>query len=174
MDFFILTSGADATTTANFWDFSTANQAGLTLNQLRPSNLCAYYADTWHSAPAGGLSLAAMIRSPGNVRIAAGAYRATNFNAAYNQKLFGFQMLVSTAGATQGGGSLEGCPDAVGLTLDEGIPQSATGASTTMLCNYCCGFGGCTPGPPPIHVAFNDPTVGTVRHTWAQLKSLYR
>jgi hypothetical protein len=155
----------DVNTTANFWDFSNAHATGITVNPLRPSGSCGSYTDTWN-APGSGGAFGAVIKSPNWVRTGAGAYRTSPVAVARNQNLFGFQVLVNTPGAVEGGGSLGGCSIRTSVVLSQAVPQSLNGSPTTTLTR--------TSGGQVPTVVLNDRPVPAVRRAWAQLKSLYR
>jgi hypothetical protein len=159
---------------ATFWDFQTVNQVALGLDHLRPASGCNspfFYANTWNKAGAG-VSLGALVRSPRNVRIAAGSYRGDYFPVTANQRLFGWQMLLDAATSVEAGGSASGCSYPACVYMLQAIPQSAAGAPTTTLTGPSSNLDPymginilrwyCVP-PDPV-----------IRRSWSQLKSLYR
>jgi len=159
---------------ANFWDFETTNQAGVGMNHVRAASGCStpvVYANTWNKTGAG-VSLGALVRSPGNVRLAAGTYRPDFFAASAGQNLFGYQLSFDGSTSTEAGGSQAGCGNPAEIVVQHAIPQSSAGAPTTTLT---------TPSNNPTPcgsinggLTANCAAVPTTRHTWSQLKSLYR
>jgi len=167
-DFWVQAPGVDINTpTGNFWDFENVRPGGLTVDWLRPAGACADYRNVWNAHGSGG-DIAALVRSPNNTRIAALVYRPDPVAVAQDERLFGLQLILSTAGAVQAGGSFGGCPDVTQVYLDQGVPQSAAANATTTLVN--CGPYFCV-GP---QATLNDTPVPATRRTWGQLKSLYR
>jgi len=164
----------DIHSNATFWDFESANQSALGVNHLRPPAGCAgavNYVNVWNR-PGAGAATAALVRTPQNVRIAAGSYRPDNFIANANQTLFGWQLTIDASTSVESGGTGSGCADPACIWIDQAIPESAAGAPTTTLLGSNLDyypvvgvnvpFGYCIP-PDPV-----------VRRSWAQLKSLYR
>lgn len=171
-------SGGDINSSANFWDFSNVNNAALGINHLRPAN-CTAYANTWNKTGAG-VSLATLVRSPTQIRVSCGAYRPDIFDAAgvpapvgaaANEKLFGLQMTIDGSTAAEAGGAATGCTLPAAVVVQQATPQSQTGLPTTIL------MGPNVNADPVAHLnGDNTPAsaVPTARHTWSQLKSLYR
>jgi hypothetical protein len=166
IDFYLQTG--NITSTANFWDFETANAGCIALDHLRPGSGCSApiaYANTWNTAVAG-VSWAALVLSPQKVRMAAGAYRGNNFAAAAGQNLFGFQLSLNGSTSVEAGGATNGCPFNVIFLVQQAVPQSAAGNPTTTLVGPSNNV---TP-----YATINAGFVPAKRQTWAQLKSLYR
>jgi len=166
VDFFV--QSGDINSTASFWDFETANVAGASLAHLRPSSGCStpvVFANTWNQSGAG-TGLGALVTSPHSVRLAAGTYRASNFNATAGQDLFGYPLSINGATSVEAGGSASGCAYNVNVIVHQAIPQSAAGNSTTTLVG---------PSNNPTSLStINAGFVSARRRTWAELKSLYR
>jgi len=174
VDFFLQTPGADINSNANFWDFATFNQSGIGLNHLRAGTGCStptVYANTWNKTGAG-VSLAAIVKSPTNVRLSAGSYRPDNFSATAGQNLFGYQLSLDGSTSTEAGGTGAGCTDAAIVVVQQATPQSSSGSPTTILTGPSNNVSPCS----SINggVTANCAAVPTQRHTWSQLKSLYR
>jgi hypothetical protein len=172
VDFFV--QAGDVNSTSNFWDFQSFNQAGIGMNHLRPGSGCSTptaYANTWNKTGAG-VSLGALVKSPQNVRVAAGSYRPDNFAAAAGQNLFGYQLMLDGSTAVEAGGTANGCSAPAIVIVQHAIPQSAVGAPTTTLSSPSNNPTPCTSinGGVPTACA----AVPTQRHTWSQLKSMYR
>jgi hypothetical protein len=165
-----ITGGDINAASGNFWDFQNTNQNGLGLLHTRPSAGCTGYTNTWNQTGAG-VSLGALVRSPSNVRVAAGSYRPGAISTIANQKLYGYQLTIDAATSTQGGGTQGGCQLAAAVVIDHAIPQSSIGTPTTMLTGPNLNASLCG------HLNGDVTSCGavpTVRHTWNQLKSLYR
>jgi hypothetical protein len=167
---FDLVVDGDVTTNATFWDFQSANTAAITSRHQRPAVGCADYTDVWNRSGSGS-AWAAALRSPSNVRVATVSYRLTDYAALANQRLFGVQLVLDTHQAIEAGGAATGCTRGVCMVLQQAIPGSAIGSPTTVLT---------APSVFGNEVTFNGGSttmcfsVPTVRHTWGQLKSLYR
>ena len=162
-----VTVNGDVTTAATFWDLAVTNAPGT--DHRRPTTLCTLYNNVWNVAGAGSAALG-IIRGPGSVRLAAQCQRPTLFSAALNQKLFGFQMSVDASTSTEAGGVNSGCSTAAAVALEQIIPGSANNNATTTLTSPDPTTGGGTV------VIFNGASLPTSssRHSWGQLKSLYR
>ena len=104
------------------------------------------------------------------MRIAAQCQRPSFLTVIANQKLFGFQMSVDASTSAEGGGAALGCGSAAGIVLEQIIPGSAVGTFTTMLTSPDVSSG---QGQSVIFNGASLPTT-TSRHSWGQLKSLYR
>jgi len=170
----IFLNSGDVNSSADFWDFETTNQAGVGMNHLRASSGCSTptaYANTWNKTGAG-VSLGAAKKGAQYVRIAAGAYRPDNFAASAGQNLFGYQLSFDGSTAVEAGGTANGCSTPAIIVVQQAIPQSAAGAPTTTLTGPSNNTTPCS----SINggVIANCQTVPTQRHTWSQLKSLYR
>jgi len=168
LDFYV--TGGDINTTANFWDFATTNQNGLGLLHTRPGVGCTGYTNTW-SQTGAGVSLGALVRSPTNVRVAAGSYRPGAISTLANQKLYGYQLTLDATTSVQGGGTQGGCTLPAALVVDHAIPQSSVGTPTTTLTGPSLNPSLCA------HINGDVTSCGAVpavRHTWSELKSLYR
>ena len=89
-----------------------------------------------------------------------------------DQRLFGFQMSIDASTSAEAGGSALGCATEVRVTLEQIIPGSAVGSPTTTLTSRDE-----TSGLHQI-VSFNSPyllpPLSASRHSWGELKSLYR
>jgi len=170
----IFLQAGDMHSDANFWDFETGNQAGVGMSHLRPPSGCSTptaYTNTW-SKTGAGVSLGALVRSPRNVRLAAGCYRPDFYNAAAGQDLFGYQLSFDGSTSVEGGGAATGCTLPAMIVVMQAIPQSSAGAPTTTLT-------GTSHNAIPCSTINGGVTtqcfaVPTQRHTWSQLKSLYR
>jgi len=167
-------TGGDPNTTANFWDFGVTNSAALGGGQARPSTGCTGYTNTF--SPAGsGFAAAAATQYPSNypprTRISCLSYRPSNLSVAANAKLFGLQITVDASTSAEALGDPNGpagCTLPVGIALEQAIPGSAAGNPTTTLID------GNTPGGNIVLVNGANAPTPTARHSWGQLKSLYR
>ena len=170
----IFVQAGDIHSNANFWDFETTNQAGVGMNHVRAASGCStpvVYANTWNKTGAG-VSLGALVRSPQNVRLAAGTYRPDFFAASANQRLFSYQLMFDGSTSTEAGGSAGGCSNPAIVIVQHAIPQSSAGTPTTTLTGPNDNASSCASINGGVPVNCNG--VATQRHTWSQLKSLYR
>jgi len=166
----IYITGGDINSSANFWDFQITNQNGLGVLHTRPSTGCTGYTNTFSQAGAGA-SLAALVRTPTDIRVAAGSYRPGAISTIANQKLYGYQVTFDGSTSLQGGGTQAGCTLPAAVVIDQAIPQSSIGTPTTTLTGPNLNPSLCA------HINGDQTTCGAVpavRHTWSQLKSLYR
>ena len=163
---------ANANSGSNFWDFQTANSAALNGAPNRPATLCSTYTNAFGVANSG-FAAAAAVQSPNRVRIATTSYRPSNLAAALNQKIFAFQLSfdLSTSAEANQGGTSTGCQSPAGIVLEQIIPGSASNAPVTTLSTGT----GTIPGGLNSVIANGAglPTAAT-RHTWGQLKNMYR
>ena len=164
-----ITINGDVSGPANFWDFAVANTGALGTDHKRPTTGCTPYNNVWNVGSAGSAAAGA-VRGPGQVRLAASVQRPSFFVNTANQKLFGFQMSVDASTSAEGGGSANGCATAAGIVLEQIIPASSAGTPTTTLTSPDALSG------QGQSVLFNGATLPTKasRHSWGQLKSLYR
>ena len=167
---FDLALDVDVATNATFWDFEHANTEGLGTNHRMPASGCATYTNTWN--PAGSASAwAAFVRSPSIVRILSLCYRPTNLAVLRNQRLFGMQLIIYTSTAIESQGTATGCTSSVCMVLQQALPGTASAQVNTPLT---------TPSVFGNQITINGGSntkcfaVPAVRHTWGQLKSLYR
>jgi hypothetical protein len=164
-------TGGDVNTTANFWDFG---HNVLAMTSLRNSTACSGYSSTWGTG--GGNTNVGQVQSPTKVRMAWGSYRpAPAFNSLANQKLFGYSFTIDGSLSvldTADGGTLNGCQLPAVIVVTQATPQSDNPATSNTTLT------GPNLNPEPcVHVNGDVTTCGAVpaaRHSWSQLKSLYR
>ncbi len=157
----------ESTSSATFWDFSSANSAALKSSPLRPLG-CSPYSPAFGVAGSAS-SVAAHFIDPLRIQIDVNANRPTPVTVLAEQKLFGMQLLVDLGTSLESGtGSFEGCVDWAFLALTELVPRSASGASVTSFEH--------TGDLTPYAVVVNPPPPGlpVARQSWGRLKSLYR
>ena len=167
-----VTVNGDVTGPQNFWDFAIVNAAGLGTDHRRPAAGCSVgsvYTNTWNVGSAGSAA-AGLVRGPSQVRIAAQCQRPSLLAVVANQKLFGFQMTIDPSTSSEQGGLANGCTSAAGVVLEHIIPGSAGGSPTTTLTSP---DGASGQGQSVIFNGASLPTKAS-RHSWGQLKSLYR
>lgn len=163
-------------TTSGFWNFDPAgcNPAALANSHVRPSGCTSpVYTATW-SVSGSGEGIACVNRGPAIERMAFTCFRPSILSVTAGQKLFGTTISIDGTTATEAGGTCAGCPNAFFLVVNDLAPSSNGATVTTDL-------GGGTGS-----VAGIDNTMGwqgglalccavpTHKHTWGQLKSLYR
>ena len=167
---FDLALDVDVATNATFWDFEHANTEGLGTNHRMPASGCSTYTDTWNK-PGSGSAWLAIVRSPSTVRIGAISYRPSALYVLRNQRLFGVQLIVNTNTAIEAHGPAAGCTSSVCLLFQQAVPGTLSGDVVAPLT---------TPSVFGNQVTINGGSttmcfaVPAVRHTWGQLKSLYR
>jgi len=161
---------------AAFWDWdgiNGCNVAALLPSRLRPSVGCTTYTNAW-SVPNAGEGAGAGRRSTSTQRVAALCFRPSGspLSTVANQQIFGIQLFIdgSTSLEAGQGGTCGGCTVAAGVVFNACTPGILSGAPTTTLggpslAGNCvginAGLGLCAAVP-------------TKKHTWGQLKSLYR
>ena len=166
-------TGGDMSSTANFWDLQTNNSAALNGASGRPTTGCSTYNNAFGVANSG-FAAAAAVQSSNRVRVATTSYRPSNLNATLNQKIFGFQLLLdlSTSAEASGAGGL-GCMLPIAFALEQIVPGSAANNPVTTLTT-----GATNPSPSATSQVVLANTSGqpvpAARHSWGQLKSLYR
>lgn len=158
----------DLGTSANFWDFASANTDGFLLRQLRPATGCTGYLNTW--SPAGsGAGVSAELLTPSSVRLMVYAYRPNILAVTANQPLFAVRLLIDAATEVSSGGMLRGCCLEAHLGVTTALPGTVSGDVMTPLMP-----GPLTNGVVTINSSAPCAAVSARRHTWGQLKSLYR
>lgn len=165
--------GGTATTGAgNFWDLQTTNAAAINGTQARPASptgVCTNYTNTWNVSGAG-FATAQSDKSPSVCRVGVVTFRPTGLSTTANQKLFGFQLTIDcSTSAEAGGAGGPGCTQPATIVLQELTPQTLSGSPTTPL-NTPSVFSNCV----TANGGTNCGAVPAARHTWGQLKSLYR
>jgi hypothetical protein len=170
MDFTLLSSTlADSP----FWNFDPdqspcANTLGM--NRLRPVRGCVDYRQLWNET--GSVSgYAATQQNPYVVRVGATCYRASSVAAAQNEQLFGFQLLIDMSNSSEAGGTCAGCGAVVRLDWVGAGAYSASSQYDDIYSSFC--YHGLCP-PPITTLTLNDRPVPVQKHSWGQLKSLYR
>jgi len=167
-----ITVNGDVNSTANFWDFAVNNSGGLQTDHRRPAAGCTapVYQNQWNVSSAGSAAAGA-IRGPGSVRIAGQCQRPTLFVATANQRLFGIQFTVDPSTSVEQGGTGAGCSTPAGFALQHVLPASANNLPVTLLTEPDP-----TTAPFGQRVMFNGAALPTPadRHSWGQLKNLYR
>ena len=163
------TVGGDLATTAKFWDLQTNNSAALNGAPGRPATLCVGYTNAFGVANSG-FAAAAAVQSSNRVRVATTSYRPSNLNATLNQKIFAFQLLIdlSTSSEASGAGG-PGCTLPIAFALEQIVPGSASNAPVTTLTTGASG-----PASQVVLANSGSQPVPAARHSWGQLKSLYR
>lgn len=155
---------------ANFWDFANVNAGAIGAAFSRPATLCTGYTNTWPSgsiAGAQGVSTA----QPNHGRVVALCARSAGFAVAGGAKLFGIQLTVDASTSAEGGGSGVGCALPVGMVLNSIQPRTVSGIDPGPL------SGGALAGQCVTVNGGTGTMCGAVpakKHTWGQLKSLYR
>ena len=167
---FDLVVDGDVSTNATFWDFETVNHSAISLHHERPTGGCSNYTDVWN-VDGGGAVGGVAISLPSKVRIGAISYRPTKAAVLANQRLFGIQLVLDTHQAIEGTGSAPGCTRGVCMVLQRATPVSAGGLPTTTLADPSVFGNQSTFNGGSDSMCFAVPAV---RHTWGQLKSLYR
>jgi hypothetical protein len=164
--------GGDLNSSATFWDFEVANVAALSNSHVRPANpACSTYTNTWSISGSGEGSLAGKT-SASTERIKALAYRPGPLAYTLNQKLFGMAINVDASTSSEaGGGTGVGCPLPVAVVLNDIFPRLVSGnptmdLGTPSIFGNCVTINGAT--------AANCAVIPVKKHTWGQLKSLYR
>ncbi len=160
-------------TTNNFWEFSVGNPAALAGAQGRPATGCTGYVNTFGVANAA-FGIGAFPKNNYQYeRIAIVVARPTNLVVAANSKQFCAQMTIDASTSAESGlGTATGCSTApVAMLLQSIDPSSAGGdPNATQLANPSL-----TAAPGVVGNGGSLSTVvPTRRHTWGQLKSLYR
>ena len=163
--------GGDLNSSANFWDFETLNAAALSNSHVRPSTGCTAYTNTWGLSGSGEGALA--FKTGTSVeRIKSLAYRPGPLAVTANQKMFGETIGVDASTSAEGGGGTGvGCTLPVCFVLNQISPGTVSGTPMTPLTSPSI-FGN--------SVTVNGGTaaqclaVPARKHTWGQLKSLYR
>jgi hypothetical protein len=168
VDFTIV--GGDVNNSASFWDFQNANSVAYAVSHVRPTTICNAYTAAW-SVGGSGEGQAAVVRSPSQVRIGASAYRPSDLSVTANQKIYGYSLTIDGSTAIEAGGAGVGCTLQAVVALNQVNPGTSSGTPTTALSSPS------TNGTPCDHIngdVSNCSIVPTARHTWGQLKSLYR
>jgi len=113
--------------------------------------------------------------SPRNVRLAAGSHRPNGFAAAAGQNLFGYQLTFDGSSSVEAGGATRGCSVPAIVVVESAAPRSGSGAPTTAFTGPCSPSNN-SDGCSSINGANPGECCGlpAQRHTWSQLKSLYR
>jgi len=158
----------DVNDDATFWDFATADSAAVGTLHTRPVTGCDAYTDTWSPEGSGSGALG-VYRSPGATRIVALAYRPTPLAVAVNQKLFGLRLTIDASTSLEFGGTTTGCSKGVCIILNELVPRTFSGNDGSALTTSSV-FG----NQVIINAGPFCYVIPTRKHTWGQLKSLYR
>lgn len=160
---------------AAFWDWDQVdgcNTAAFSANRKAPTTGCTGYTNTFNVANAGE-GAAAGRRSPNTQRVAFGCFRpaGTPLSTTANQKLFGAQFFIDGSSSLESGlGTCGGCPLSAGIVWNACTPGVLNGAPTTVLTGPSLA-GNCTGVNTGVQLCAAVPTK---KHTWGQLKSLYR
>jgi len=166
-----LVVAGDLFSDAAFWEMETANPAALASDPHPPATGCPNYAYVWGDS--GGSATLGFPLYPSRLRIAAIAYNGRGQGAAVtaNQRIFALSLIILTANSTQAGGALPGCDKPVCIALSGIVPRAISGNDGTTLSN---------PSVFGTIVSVNGGATGVClatparRHTWGQLKTLYR
>jgi hypothetical protein len=161
----------DLDTDSNFWDFARLDPTALRTSALRPatpSRACAGYTGTWDAAGSGVVQNAAFV-STTREQVAAFAYRPPPLSVVANAKLFACTLVIDPSTQIASGGVLTGCCTHASITFSSATPRSASGLTTTPLTS-----GSLTTGVVSLNSSYPCQAVPVRRHSWGQLKSLYR
>jgi len=174
---FRLQANGDLSTAAGFWNSDTGdlgcNPLGLGSSFARPTSGCTGYTNTFTS---GSASLyQGSRRGPKLIQLGGTCARPSPLVVAANQKMFGVQIIFDLSTSAEAGGSAcQGCTLPVAITWNSGTPQSIAGTPTTALIGPAV-FGQTTTANDGANPIYNlIPGTPTKKHTWGQLKSLYR
>lgn len=161
----------DLASDANFWDFEVNNVGALSNSHTRPPTICNAYTNTWVLSGSGE-GILAFKSGPSTERLKALAYRPGPLAYTLNQKLFGMAINVdASTSAEAGGGTGVGCDKAVAIVLNNIFPRLVSGNPTQDL-SGSAGFGNCVTGNGGSGAMCA--AIPARKHTWGQLKSLYR
>jgi len=168
--------GADLGTGAAFWNFDQitgCNSAALNSSQGRASAGCSTpnnYLNVWNVS-GSGTAVGGGQRGPQIERIFGTCARPSAVSVTANQKLFGFQLFIDLSVSPEaGGGSCVGCTVPGCIVWNSGFPGNFSNSPMTTLDSPFLGSN---------VLSFNGGAalcgaVPAKKHTWGQLKSLYR
>jgi hypothetical protein len=163
-------------TTNGFWNFDPhgCHYGGLGIANVRPPN-CASpeYADTW-SLPGSVTNIVCVQTGPSTEAMPFSVDRPGGLAVTTDEKVFGATITVDGAAATEVGGSCGGCSAPFFLVCQAVFPRSAGAAIPSQL-DFPTGA---HPGVTNM-IGVNGGmslccAVPARKHTWGQLKSLYR
>jgi len=167
--------GGDLTTNG-FWNFDAAgcNNAALGNSHTRPAGCTSpAYTSTWNLSGAGE-GILCVNRGPAIERIVFSCFRPGILAVTAGQKLFGTVITIDGSTATESGGSCSGCSAPFFLVWNIARPGSNGSVQPADLGSS----GGAQAGVGPQLYANGGNAlccaVPTKKHTWGQLKSLYR
>ena len=172
---FDLAVAGDLSSTATFWDFenfdNAPNRYGLSASHNRPASGCSLYRNTWQSGGAEGHD--ATVTGQSSERLVAAAYRSSPLAVAADEKLFGLQLTIDASYSAEhlGTSGPTGCTLPVCIVLNQLTPRTQSGSDGTPLTGPSVFSNTAT-----VNGAASGPcaAVPARRHTWGQLKSLYR
>ncbi len=168
-------------TQSTFWNFDPVgcNVTALSSSQLRPASGCDApdYLDAWN-APGSGSAVGGALSSPTKEKLSFTCYRPTPLSVTAGQKLFGIQIIVDVSKSADRGGTCSSCCTAGNLGIGWEVARPGSlGSSVPTNISWANGFSlapGFTDAVGLFSTAAACAAVPTTRHTWGQLKSLYR
>lgn len=160
----------DIHSNATFWDFANANSAALNGSQTRSTGAgCNTYNAAWSPSGSGAGTLGVDMGQPNRMRVVALCYRPSGLAVTANQKIWGIALTIdaSTSAEFNGGSGPSGCSMGANVTLNQIIPRTVSGNDGSALTSQSL-FG------QSVNVNGGTTPVPTAKHTWGQLKSMYR
>jgi hypothetical protein len=162
----------DLSAGAAFWDFDGVNHAGWHADRSRPAAGCANYTDAW-TGPGTSVLWGGSSHEGSVLRLEVACSRSTELAIAAEQPIFGAQVVFDGAQSVEAGGTLPGCP----LGICFAVPYAAIYGHAARL-PVVSGLGAMSEFPNILTVNGTPQsgclTVPARRHTWGQLKTLYR
>ncbi len=162
----------DLSTTATFWDLTNSAVLGISHVPDVPGACGGYF--KWAAAPGSGVGVAEENLGTSTFRIVGLGFRSSTYSLSGGAKVFGMEFTIDTSWSIESGGTRAGCPLPVCLVLKQLTPQHglyANGWQPGTALTTPASFGNTltvnTSGGTCIAVPAR-------RHTWGQLKSLYR
>jgi hypothetical protein len=163
----------DVNSDATFWDFGNVNAAAVgSLHTRSTAAGCSAYTNAWQPSGSGSGSLG-VYRSPTIVRVVALCYRPSGLATTANQKLWGIQMSIDASTSVEAGqgGVGTGCSKAACIVLNSIQPRAISGNDGLNLTSGSVFGNQVTVNGAAVSQCLAVPTQ---KHTWGQLKSLYR
>ena len=166
----LITVSGDVGSDATFWDFDDVNHTGWRAYRERPAQGCSNYTDAWSGAGStiwGGLS-----HGGSQVRLTVACFRQSGVAVAAGERVFGAQIVIYGATSVEAGGSGKGCSVGACVVIPEAAATQADGMDASRPIATSPGFTNVVTinGLEPSNCSL----VPVRRHTWGQLKSLYR
>ena len=162
----------DLTTNATFWDFDSANHAGWRPFKERPATGCPDFTEAM-SGPSTSIYWGGLSHSANQVLLYVGCDRSSGVPIAAAERIFGAQVVIIVGTSLEAGGVTTGCSRSVCLSVPYAEALDAAGRP---IGNSPLGSSAGFTNVVTINGALNANcvTVPVTRHTWGQLKSLYR